>query len=261
MSRTPRIAGLRVVMTWPQDSQFAPEPPPRGRGRIRLAGFAGACLIVAGAMAILIAVLAQQHAPVPAASAAGDIGPAAVTGPTLRHSPPGSVAIPAIGVKSRLLRLGRSADGTMQVPDLGTQADEAAWYKYSVTPGQAGAAVIEGHVDSYQGPAVFFRLGALKPGDRIDVTLADGITAVFRVTGVREYAKDKYPANIIYGRTHYAALRLITCGGGFDATTGHYLNSVVVFASLVSSARGLLTMPRADHPKAGLVRGTGTVAP
>jgi Sortase domain len=235
MSRAPRIAGLRVVMSWPEDSHFAPEPPPRGRGRIRLAGFAGAALIIGGAMAILIAALAQQHAPAPAASAAGDIGPAGVTGPTLRQSPPVSVSIPEIGVQSKLLRLGRNANGTMQVPNLSTQANEAAWYKYSVTPGQAGAAVIEGHVDSYQGPAVFFRLGALKPGDRIDVTLADGITAVFRVTGVREYAKDKYPANIIYGHANYAALRVITCGGDFDSSTGHYLNSVVVFASLVSS--------------------------
>ncbi|MDX6345089.1 MAG: hypothetical protein QOH87_5227, partial [Trebonia sp.] len=96
----------------------------------------------------------------------------------------------------------------------------------------------EGHVDSYQGQAVFFRLGALRPGNHIDVTLADGITAVFRVTGVRQYAKDEYPANTIYVPADYAALRLITCGGDFDTATGHYLSSVVVFASLASSARG-----------------------
>jgi sortase (surface protein transpeptidase) len=126
----------------------------------------------------------------------------------------------------------------MQVPNLNTQASEAAWYKYSVTPGEIGTSVIEGHVDSYRGAAVFFRLGTLRPGDHIDVTLADGITAVFRVTGVREYTKDEYPASIIYGASDYAALRVITCGGAFDYATGHYLSSVVVFASLVSSARG-----------------------
>jgi Sortase domain len=236
MSDWPRIAGLRVVMSWPEDSQFAPQPPPPGRGRIRLAGFAGVALVVGGAMAILVAALAQRHAPSPTAAAAGDIGPASVTGPALRQSAPVSVSIPEIGIQSKLLHLGRNADGTMQVPDLNTQASEAAWYKYSVTPGQIGTAVIEGHVDSYQGPAIFFRLGALKPGNHIDVTLADGITAVFRVTGVREYAKDKYPADIIYGPADYAALRVITCGGDFDTATGHYLSSVVVFASLVSSA-------------------------
>jgi sortase (surface protein transpeptidase) len=145
-----------------------------------------------------------------------------------------SVDIPAIGVHSRLLRLGVNPDGTIQVPSLLTSAGEAAWYKYSATPGQIGAAVIEGHVDSYHGPAVFFRLGALRPGDVIDVTLADGVTAIFRVTGVREYSKSKFPAQTIYGAADYAALRLITCGGPFDPATGHYLSSTVVFASLTA---------------------------
>jgi hypothetical protein len=237
MGGRPRIAGVRVVMSWP-DSQFAPQPPPRGRGRVRLTGFAGSCLVVGGAVAILVALLSQQHAPSPSASAAGDIGPGGGKGTALHQSVPVSVAIPSIGVQSQLLRLGLNKDGTIQVPNLITSANEAAWYKYSVTPGQIGTAVIEGHVDSYQGPAVFFRLGALRPGNHINVTLADGITAVFRVTGVREYAKDKYPANIIYAPADYAALRLITCGGGFDQATGHYLGSVVVFASLVSSSSG-----------------------
>lgn len=236
MTNWPRIAGLRVVMSWPDDSQFAPAPPPRGRGRMRLAGFAGTCLTLGGAVIIGVALLAQQHAPAPAASAAGAIGSASGVTPPLRRSPPVSVAIPDIGVKSRLLYLGRNKDGSMQVPDLKTSADKAAWYKYSVTPGQLGTAVIEGHVDSYQGPAVFFRLGALKPGNHIDVRLADGITAVFRVTGVREYPKTGYPASVIYGPSDYAALRVITCGGDFDPATGHYLSSVVVYASLISSA-------------------------
>jgi hypothetical protein len=233
---SPRIGGLRVVMSWP-DSQFAPVPPPRGRARIRLAGLAGVALIVFGAAAIGIALLAQQHAPSPAAAAAGTIGPAARREPFLRRSPPVSVAIPAIGVQSALLRLGLNRDGTLQVPDLSTSADEAAWYKYSVTPGQLGTSVIEGHVDSLVGPAVFYRLGALHPGDHIDVRLADGITAVFRVTGVREYTKSEFPTTMIYGPTNYASLRLVTCGGTFDFSTGHYLSSVVVFASLVSTGR------------------------
>ena len=235
MGRWPRVAGLRVVMSWPE-SQFAPAPPPRGRARVRLSGVAGVALVIVGGGAIAAAVLAQQHAPAPAPSAAGAVG-AAAKGPALRRSVPVSVSIPEIGVRSKLLSLGLNPDGTFAVPSLATSADEAAWYKYSVTPGQVGAAVIEGHVDSYQGPAVFFRLGALRPGNQIDVTLADGITAVFRVTGVREYAKDKYPAEMIYGPTDYAALRLITCGGDFDYATHHYLSSVVVFAVLSSGTR------------------------
>ena len=240
MSRWPRIGGLRVVMSWP-DSQFAPAPALPGRARIRLAGLAGTALLLGGAAAIGVAVLAQQHAPTPAsAAAAGTVGPAAPKEPSLRRSAPVSVAIPDIGVRSPLLRLGLNPNGSMQVPDVSTSAGEAAWYKYSVTPGQIGTAVIEGHVDSQVGPAVFFRLGALHPGDHIDVSLADGMTAVFRVTGVREYTKIDFPTEIIYGPTNYASLRLVTCGGTFDYATGHYLSSVVVFASLVSSERSVM---------------------
>jgi hypothetical protein len=138
-------------------------------------------------------------------------------------------------VRSSLLHLGLNSDGTIQVPSLYSQPEEAAWYKYSVTPGQIGSSVIEGHVDTRGGPAVFYRLGALRPGNTIDVTLADGVTAVFRITGVREYAKDNFPTKTIYGSSDYAALHLITCGGAFDFSTGHYLSSTVVFASLVTS--------------------------
>jgi hypothetical protein len=222
-------------MSWP-DSEFAPRPAPPGNFRIRAASVAGVLLLFGGAVTIGVAMLAQQHAPQPTPAVAGAIGSAA-KGPSLRRSVPVAVDIPAIGVYSQLLHLGVNTDGSIQVPSLTTSADEAAWYKYSATPGQIGAAVIEGHVDTYRGPAVFFRLGALRPGDTIDVALADGITAIFRVTGVREYGKTEFPAKIIYDATDYAALRLITCGGAFDHATDHYLSSTVVFASLVSSRR------------------------
>jgi hypothetical protein len=189
-----------------------------------------------GAAAVGVAVSAQEHAPQPSLAAAGVIDPSA-HGPSLQRSAPVSVDIPAIGVHSNLLHLGVNSDGTIQVPSLSTHAGEAAWYKYSATPGQIGASVIEGHVDSYRGPAVFFRLGALRPGDTVNVQLADGTTAIFRVTGVRQYSKSGFPAKAIYGATDYAALRLITCGGTFDYATGHYLSSTVVFTSLISSRR------------------------
>jgi hypothetical protein len=196
----------------------------------------GVLLLLAGIVTIGVAVGAQQHAPQPSAAAAGTIDPGGI-GPSLQRSTPISVDIPAIGVRSSLLRLGLNADGSIQVPSLTTSADEAAWYKYSATPGQIGTSVIEGHVDSYRGPAVFFRLGALQPGDTVDVTLADGVMAIFRISGVRRYLKVNFPAKTIYGMTDYAALRLITCGGTFDYATRHYLGSTVVFASLTSYRR------------------------
>jgi hypothetical protein len=251
-----RVAGFRVVMSWPQSGYAPPprgprsrppaSPPPgtrapgsRGPGRLRarVSGIVGVVLILGGAMTVGYVIGAQEHAPQPSLAAAGAIGPPAfkMHALSLPRSVPVAVAIPAIGVSSKLLHLGVTADGVIQVPSLDTEASEAAWYEYSPTPGQIGAAVIEGHVDSYQGPAVFFRLGALRPGDSVDVRLADGITAVFRVTGVRQYLKSNFPAKTIYAATGFAALRLITCGGTFDYTTGHYLSSTVVFASLTSS--------------------------
>jgi Sortase domain len=227
-----RIAGFRVVVSWPQAGYAAPPTPVRSL-RARLAGITGVLLIVAGTAALGVAVGAQVHAPQPSKSVAGVIGSG--RGPSLPRSLPVSVDIPAIGVDTKLLHLGLNADGTIQVPSLETSSGMAAWYKYSATPGQIGSSVIEGHVDSVQGPAVFFRLGALRPGDTVNVTLADGITAIFRVTGVREYVKSRFPAKAIYGATDFAALRLITCGGAFDYATGHYLSSTVVFASLTSS--------------------------
>ncbi|MGD0240840.1 MAG: class F sortase [Streptosporangiaceae bacterium] len=227
-----RIGGFRVVVTWPQ-AGYAPPPSTPVKLRARLAGIAGALLIGAGLAAVGVVLASQVHAPQPSRSVAGATG--AGRGPSLARSEPVEVRIPAIGVDSRLLRLGLNPDGTVMVPSLQTSAGLAAWYKYSATPGQIGASVIEGHVDSVQGPAVFFRLGALRPGNTIEVTLADGVTAVFRVTGVREYEKSRFPARTIYGATDFAALRLITCGGAFDYTTGHYLSSTVVFASLASS--------------------------
>jgi sortase family protein len=230
-----RIAGMRVVISWPQTGYVFPPATPRSL-RARVAGVVGVLLMVGGVAAVGVAVSAQEHAPQPTLATAGTTGLKA-RGPSLRRSPPVSVAIPAIGVNSELLHLGVNADGTLQVPPLVTGPGEAAWYRYSATPGQIGASVIEGHVDSTQGPAVFFRLGALRPGDRVDVRLADGVTAVFRVTGVRRYLKSRFPAKTVYGATEYAALRLITCGGPFDYATGHYSDSTVVFASLASSRR------------------------
>jgi Sortase domain len=230
-----RIAGFRVVVSWPQAGYAAPPVPPPARGlRARVAGIAGVLLIVAGTVAVSVAASAQVHAPQPERSAAGVLGSPG-HGPRLPRSLPVSVQIPAIGVDSRLLHLGLNPNGTVQVPSLETSSGVAAWYKYSATPGQIGSSVIEGHVDSTRGPAVFFRLGALRPGDTVDVTLADGVTAIFRVTGVREYLKTRFPAKAIYGATDFAALRLITCGGTFDYATGHYLSSTVVFASLAGS--------------------------
>jgi hypothetical protein len=229
-----RIAGLRVVLVWPQTGYAALPPRKRRSIRGRAAGVIGVLLILSGTATVAAVVGAQEHAPQPASSAAGTTRSSA-RGPFLKRSLPVSIAIPAIGVKSKLLRLGINSDGTIRVPSFYATPGQAAWYKYSATPGQIGVSVIEGLVDTYKGPGVFFRLGGLRPGDIVEVRLADGATAVFRITGVRQYLKSKFPAKTIYAATRYSALRLITCGGNFDYTTGHYRSATVVFAYLASA--------------------------
>ncbi len=148
-----------------------------------------------------------------------------------RETPrPVDLIIPAIGVRTRLVALAVTAAGGLQVP---ATATVAGWYTGSPPPGAIGSAIIAGHVDSRSGPGVFFRLQLLRRGDSVYVRRADGSLAAFRVTGVKMYSKDRFPALAVYGPTPDAELRLITCGGIFDPSLGTYLSNVVVYAAAV----------------------------
>ena len=151
------------------------------------------------------------------------IGPARVARPVY-------LSIPVIGVRTRLIKLGLTAQGTLQVP---ASTSVAGWYTGGPRPGQVGSAVIAGHIDSYLGPGVFFRLRLLRPGDRVYVRQAGGALAVFRVYAERSYPKDHFPTQRVYGPAPDPELRLITCGGTFDPAIGSYLNNVVVYAAQI----------------------------
>ena len=155
-------------------------------------------------------------------------------GPILPGSPPVRLDIASIGVHtSTFVDLGRGPDGSIEVPQ---NFAAAGFYTLGPTPGQFGPAVIAGHVDSHQGPAVFYRLGALKVGATVSVGRRDGTTARFIVDKVAAYPKAQFPTTEVYGNTtSRAELRLITCGGSFDDRSGHYVNNVVAFAHLVSA--------------------------
>ena len=159
-----------------------------------------------------------------------------VTGAVFDRSKPVALDIPTIDVHSVLNSLGQAADGSLETPAPGPHYDEAAWYRYSPTPGSLGPAVLLGHVDSAaNGPSVFFRLGELRPGDEVSVTRADHSIAIFTVDEVHSYPKDDFPTKLVYGDIDHAGLRIVTCGGAFDDAAGHYLDNVVVFASLKGS--------------------------
>jgi hypothetical protein len=142
-------------------------------------------------------------------------------------APPVRVRIPAAHVDTPLQRLGRAADGTLQVP---SRWDVAGWYAEGPRPGQPGPAVIVGHVDSTSGPAVFFHLSTLDAGDLIYVDRADRSTAAFRVTSLSRIPSNRFPTDLVYAPTLEVSLRLLTCGGTFDSTTKQYRDNVIVFA-------------------------------
>jgi hypothetical protein len=137
--------------------------------------------------------------------------------------------IPRIQVTSSLDRLGRAADGTVEVP---SRWEVAGWYARGPRPGDPGSAVILGHVDSRSGPAVFYRLRELRPGDEIVVTRADRSMVRFVVQRTEQYDKLRFPTDEVYYPTLTPALRLVTCGGQFDSTTGHYRSNIIVFAGI-----------------------------
>lgn len=151
--------------------------------------------------------------------------------PPVERSAPLSLRVPAIGLTVSLSQLGLNSDGTVEVP---SDFQQAGWFRLGPSPGQVGSAVILGHVDSYQGPAVFFELRSLQAGDQVNVTLGDGAVAHFVVDTVAMYPKEQFPAEQVYASHGYSALQLVTCGGEFDTSSRSYLSNVVAYTSLVS---------------------------
>jgi sortase (surface protein transpeptidase) len=144
---------------------------------------------------------------------------------------PVRIEIPRIGVSSRLLGLGKDDKGAVDTKELPWAV--AGWYTGGPRPGDPGSAVILGHVDSQaSGPAVFYRLRELRPGDQIQVTRADGSVVRFAVDRTEQFLKKAFPTDQVYYPTLTPELRLVTCGGTFDDTTGHYRSNIIVFAKL-----------------------------
>ncbi len=144
---------------------------------------------------------------------------------------PVRVQLPSIGVDAPVVPLGLDAAGALEAPD---GMAETGWWTGGPEPGEAGPAVVAGHVDSREGAAVFFRLGELRTGDTVTVVRADGSQVEFVVERLERHPKDEFPTDAVYGDTPGPTLRLITCGGDFDRSSGHYLDNVIAYAAPVS---------------------------
>ncbi|MER7981454.1 class F sortase [Streptomyces sp. NPDC095817] len=172
--------------------------------------------------------------PQPSAAEAGTGGDRAPsTAPALPHSPPDRIRIPAIGVDAPLMGLGLTPQGSLDVPPA-EKKNLAGWYESGTSPGERGTAIVAGHVDNAEGPAVFYDLGAVRKGGTVEVDRLDGSTAVFTVDAVEVYDARAFPDAKVYGAARRPELRVITCGGGYSRSTG-YQGNVVVFAHLTGS--------------------------
>jgi hypothetical protein len=149
----------------------------------------------------------------------------------LPRSTPLALAIPSVRLDAPLLGLGMDGKGAAELPPFSLPRT-AGWLRDSASPGEAGTAVVVGHVDTTTGPAVFWNLAAVRPGAEVDVTRLDGRTAVFTVDAVRTYPKAGFPAAQVYGPGPGAQLRVVTCGGTFDRNRREYTGNVVLFAHL-----------------------------
>lgn len=217
-----------------------PRPPARGRVRAGIA-----LLAASGVVAVVLGLVGV--------GTSGSAAPLAVPGsrtpitvPATREprpppdtgtpaSPPVHIDIPAIDVHSAVNRVGLNPDHTVQVPGPGPGYDQAAWYTGSAEPGRPGPAVVLGHIDSAaNGPSVFYRLSQLEPLDEFTVTRADHLTLTYKVNSVRQYPKDAFPTEQVYGPTTRPEIRLITCGGRFDTDARSYEDNTVVYARQIA---------------------------
>ncbi|MEO6143590.1 MAG: class F sortase [Dermatophilaceae bacterium] len=235
-----------------------------GRRRSIIAVATSVVLAVVGALVIFMAMQAPSSPPQPPADASGSAlsgqtatapagGPTADSskrpagsqpsstsstspkgadlGPILAASQPVGINIPSIGVRTNnFVGLGLASGGSLEVPK---DFSSVGWYTAGPAPGQLGPAILAGHVDDHNGPAIFYRLGALRAGAMVNVARKDGSTAKFTVDRIERFPKDKFPTALVYGTSNRAELRLITCGGSFDPKSGHYVDNIVAFAHLV----------------------------
>lgn len=218
---------------------------PRGRPKSKRSGFmqnsarpqavAAATLIIIGlsGVAYFGVQIAQGHKLEPLQTFGSSLPVKTATGiKPLSRSVPTHITVPSVGIDVPIMTVGRDSQGSIQMPPLFDWT--TGWYKYSPTPGQIGPSIIVGHVDTYKGISVFWRLRDIKKGDIISISRSDGSKVRFKVTALKQFNQSNFPTQQVYGNIQYPGLRLITCGGAFDRQTASYTQNTVVYAFMVS---------------------------
>ncbi|MFC6080280.1 class F sortase [Sphaerisporangium aureirubrum] len=244
-----------------------PEPEPKAdhgqmlRGILILAAVAGVVTVVVGLLLMVNApaeyglagrtplkLQAQPPENLPASVGPGGPGqpltqaaptapapaPPLPPAPPMQPSTPKRLVIKKLGINAPIKSVGLDKRGAIETPPI-NNPNLVGWYRYGPTAGQSGPAVMLGHKDTTTRTAVFTRLDQLKYGDTIEVTRMDGTVAIFTVGGVEQADKLTFPTNRVYGDAENAELRLITCGGTYNRTTGHYQDNVIVYARMTGT--------------------------
>lgn len=172
----------------------------------------------------------------------------------------------------------------MRIPDAGVDAEVeqqqivdgqmanpsgpwvVAWYDLTARAGEIGNCVGSGHVDYWQvGPAVFHQVASLQAGARIDVVGKGGATYVYEVENVQRVdietlTVEQLNSPELVGRTDYAAITLITCGGDFNGDV--YTQRDIIRGRLASVEGADLSGPQpeaaVEEPVASDTAGEGT---
>lgn len=211
-----------------------------------------ACLAAGGFLVVDSAADTGLTPPRPSAADAFAAGPAPSAAPApavapLPPSPPTRITIPEIGVNAPMTGLTTDQQHTLSPPPPDNK-NLAGWYQDGPTPGSTGTAVIVGHLDTYTGPAVFYRIGQLHKQNTFDVLRQDGRTAVFTVDAVEQYEKSDFPSQKVYRQATRPELRLITCAGTYSKATSYSAN-IVVYAHL-TKVTSQPSSPTAQPPTA-----------
>jgi sortase (surface protein transpeptidase) len=195
------------------------------KGRLLLA--AAAVLVLTGLGLSACGPFDRSGPPGPSASSTGTTTPSTMS--PLPYSAPQHLKVPSIGVDAPIVPEGLDAQGRLVTPPI-NESNLVGWYRGGPAPGQDGPAVLEGHVDSKSGPSVFYKLGRLPRNAAIEVIRGDGAQVIFRADSIEQVSKDAFPTQKVYGHLDYPALRLITCGGTFNRSAGHYEDNIIVYA-------------------------------
>ena len=236
-------------MAVPPTSPTDDEPVSSGPGSPR----SGAMMMCTAAGLLLAASLISGQGTSTDVSRPPDAGQAAASAPAAETSPQPDAATPPAGQPAGK-HLSRSTPVRLRIPKIWVDApftnlyigptgqlepppaadtNLVGWHAKGASPGEAGTAIIAGHVDTKTSAAVFANLGELQKGDDFHVLRADGRTADFRVDSVQTFDKEHFPSERVYADTPQAQVRLITCAGDYDRSVRDYTDNLVVFAHLV----------------------------